>query len=373
MSEQIQVGKQPCLPPVELQGGEGTQHTWAGLLTLNQQCRIAQANPAASEIANTQETLLLGKRFCEAYLAEACPDPGRATCQFVRALRGTERRTAPRWATLSPEGVATDVLLGATSVPSETARADVHRVVVTMIPSQFVDSADRRRREMIAGAVHEIRHAVTVQTLAADLLGYRSQSSPETALIIDKLQHATALLNVSVEDLFSRTLYDVDALPVEPREMLLAPLVNQIVWQLEPLLQKRGQHTRLEVPGSLQLYADPKAVGHMLVNLLSNAHKYSVTGDQFVIAARYTEDGNAVRLVVRDHGPGVPLADRRRIFTRFFRGASADGQVGAGLGLAIVSSLVSRHGGRIGVRTAPGGGAIFWIELPRWGREGTNT
>ena len=345
---------------------ESAQRTWAALLTLDQRCRIARANPAAATIAGVDSATLVGKRFCDAYLAVACPDPGGLTCQFARALRGTERRTAPRWASLAPGGEPQGVLLGATSGRSGAERLGAHQVLVTMVTSEFVDSADRRRREMIAGAVHDMRHAVAVQTLATDLLSYSPLAdSPEVAAIIDKLQHATASLSIGIEDLLNRMLFDLDGIAVQPREMLLEPLVRQIVWQLEPLLQRRGQRVRVDVPRGLQLYADPNAVSHMLVNLLTNAHKYAGADDQFVVSARYTSHGEAVRIAVRDHGPGVPAAERRRIFARFFRGGAADGQIGAGLGLAIVHSLASRHGGHVGVRAPAGGGALFWIELPR--------
>jgi two-component system OmpR family sensor kinase len=69
---------------------------------------------------------------------------------------------------------------------------------------------------------------------------------------------------------------------------------------------------------------------------------------------------------VRDHGPGVPAAARERLFERFWRAEPGRerGRAGAGLGLAIASAIVDAHAGRISVRDAPGGGALFVVELP---------
>jgi CheY-like chemotaxis protein len=101
----------------------------------------------------------------------------------------------------------------------------------------------------------------------------------------------------------------------------------------------------------------------MVTNLLTNAHLY--TGENGTITLRLDGDARATRIVVSDNGRGMPAEDVRRIFDRFFRGASDDRRSpGTGLGLPIVKSLVELHGGTIDIRSELGMGTTFTISLP---------
>jgi len=108
----------------------------------------------------------------------------------------------------------------------------------------------------------------------------------------------------------------------------------------------------------------PDRIQQVLVNLLDNAVKYGGDGPVTV----HVEDGNgAVRILVADSGPGIPAAEQAKIFEKFYR---ADPQLthapgGTGLGLYIARELVQRMGGRLDVRSEPGAGATFVLELPR--------
>src|SRR5207244_12223214 len=93
-----------------------------------------------------------------------------------------------------------------------------------------------------------------------------------------------------------------------------------------------------------------------------NAIRYAPQGTPSVVAAH--RNGDALRIEVRDHGPGIPREDRQRIFEKFFRGQSANGTPGSGLGLAIARSLVTLHGGTLVYEENPGGGAAFVTSLP---------
>jgi two-component system sensor histidine kinase MprB len=102
----------------------------------------------------------------------------------------------------------------------------------------------------------------------------------------------------------------------------------------------------------------PERLGRAVDNLLDNAAKYSPDGTVVEIDLR----GGV--LTVRDHGPGIPAADRPHVFDRFYRGSGARGRPGSGLGLAIVRQVAETHGGTIAVDEAPGGGTRFELRLP---------
>jgi two-component system OmpR family sensor kinase len=116
---------------------------------------------------------------------------------------------------------------------------------------------------------------------------------------------------------------------------------------------------------------DEARLRQVITNLMSNA--LSHTPDDTPIDVRilaHGPDGRlpvpSVTIEVDDHGPGLSEEQAERVFERFYRGDQARGRKtgGAGLGLAIVAALVDAHGGAVGVDTAPGSGAMFWITLP---------
>jgi signal transduction histidine kinase len=110
--------------------------------------------------------------------------------------------------------------------------------------------------------------------------------------------------------------------------------------------------------------ADEAKLRQVLVNLLDNAIKYSPDGGD--VAVELAGGPNRVRLTVRDSGLGIPLGEHERIFEKFYRldPALTRGVGGSGLGLFISRELVSRMDGSLTVRSEPGGGAAFVVDLP---------
>jgi signal transduction histidine kinase len=121
---------------------------------------------------------------------------------------------------------------------------------------------------------------------------------------------------------------------------------------------------RVRAPDRLQIVADRDRLDQVLVNLLSNAIRYSPEGGGIEIAV--DSAGDAVHIAVKDHGLGVPREYQQTIFERFGR-AHAPSLGGLGLGLAISRGIVEQHGGTIQVESTgrPGEGSIFHVRLPR--------
>jgi len=109
---------------------------------------------------------------------------------------------------------------------------------------------------------------------------------------------------------------------------------------------------------------DADQLRQVLSNLTRNALVHTPAGTAVQLAV--TRVGDRVRLVVGDHGPGLPVQDGDELFERFWRAQPARGRgpEGAGLGLAIVHAIVTSHGGTVAAETRPGGGAAFTVELP---------
>jgi signal transduction histidine kinase len=149
------------------------------------------------------------------------------------------------------------------------------------------------------------------------------------------------------------------------------PLVRETVDAFAYPLEQQGFEVDVRVAPDLpDVPLDAEAVGQALTNLIDNAIKYSA--DRRAIAVEARRDGDWLVLAVADRGIGIPPAEQRRIFEKFYRVGRSEtqGRRGSGVGLALVRHVVEAHGGTVGVESAPGEGSRFTLRLPLAGRPG---
>lgn len=141
-------------------------------------------------------------------------------------------------------------------------------------------------------------------------------------------------------------------------------LFNDVVEAVGLAVDDAGQSIAVRMSDSLTVSGDRQLLRQALVNLVDNALKYGVLGQQIQLGAE--RSANVVRLSVDDHGPGVPVEERTRVFEpyeRLFRDRTSE-RTGSGLGLAVVREIASLLNGRAWLEDAPGGGTRAVIELP---------
>lgn len=186
--------------------------------------------------------------------------------------------------------------------------------------------------------------------------------SPDQREIARILQDNSATLQRRIEDLLRWNATAFAAQRVVRRPVELGALVQGLVDAQQ--LQWRARGLAVEVQGApLTAELDPELLGSAIANLLSNAIRFSPRGATIAIVLRRA--GRTLQIDVADQGPGVPEADRPRIFEPFYRGSlqPEDGLPGTGIGLSMVAETVRAHGGRVDL--LPGErGACFRIELP---------
>ena len=149
------------------------------------------------------------------------------------------------------------------------------------------------------------------------------------------------------------------------RRQPVGPIVDDALRAVEPQrLQTGAQVIRALAPGLPQVYVDRDALADVLVDLLQNAFKYTGPEKRISVLARST--GPSVEIVVEDNGPGIPGADQKRIFDKFYRGKDPLERTieGSGLGLSMVKHILKAHGGKVSVRSELGKGAAFTVLLP---------
>lgn len=236
--------------------------------------------------------------------------------------------------------------------------------------------AEALRRQLTADVAHELRTPLTV--IQGNVEALQDGIFPLTPEALAPIHAKSSLLIRLVEDLRQLALAETDALPLERAPLDVVPMVREVVAEFQASAQEKGISLEIAAPPALPpVAADRERLVQVAGNLVNNALQYTPAGGTIAVqvdrAPQLTEipppvATNALGLVVRDSGPGIPPADLPNIFERFYRadkgrGREADGG-GSGLGLAIARSLVEAHGGSIGAGNAPEGGAVFWVTLP---------
>ena len=220
---------------------------------------------------------------------------------------------------------------------------------------------------MIAVVAHELRTPLSSLSLTVELLlaDFDTIAAARTKALLRRIQRNAFWLQDLVENLTVTSTAQAGQVPVSRAPVRLHDCIEAVLPLVQPYLGRK--HQRLQVTGALatEVLGDVGLIQRVLVNLLTNAAKYAPQGD--VIEIHVASDGAWVGLRVTDHGPGIPAHEQPRIFERYFRGASAraGAEVGLGLGLAVVRTLVELQGGVVGVDSEPGAGTSFWLKLPR--------
>lgn len=219
-----------------------------------------------------------------------------------------------------------------------------------------LEAAFTGQRRFLDDAGHELRTPLTILRGHLELLdlGSVDDVAETKALLLDEIDRMSRL----VGDLILLAKSDRPDF-VTPTDVVLASLTEDAFAKARALGDRDWQ---LDAAGAAVLTADAQRLTQALLQLADNAVKHTRPGDTIALGSSY--DGETARLWVRDTGPGVPRADRAKIFERFGRSAVPDGDEGFGLGLSIVSAIVDAHGGTVAVDEAIPPGALFTITLP---------
>jgi two-component system phosphate regulon sensor histidine kinase PhoR len=230
------------------------------------------------------------------------------------------------------------------------------------------------RRDFVANVSHELRTPVAVIRANAETLIAGAKDEPVIAgKLIDGLHRNAERLARILADLLDLSRLDAGQYRLELAPVPVQPVIEQSLSAIEPQAAQRNVTVAVDIPGELAVRADPKALDHILVNLIDNAVKYGRSDGNVWVSARPTGPGDSVRIEVRDDGPGIADKHRARVFERFYRADPSRSREagGTGLGLSIVKHLVESMGGEVGVEPHLPQGSVFWLRLPRATSNGT--
>jgi signal transduction histidine kinase/CHASE2 domain-containing sensor protein len=243
--------------------------------------------------------------------------------------------------------------------PSDSS--DLILVVVTDLTARL--ERDRARAEALGFVTHELRTPlVSIQGFAEYLLRYSKEraSSEAAATIFQESGRLVAMINTYLDVL----RLEAGARPMRKEAFQVGETVKQVARVIQPIAQASEIKVRTEIAKDLPtLQGDPHLIEGALLNLVSNAIKYSTRGSEVKLRAEVEGDG--VVLEVWNPGPAIPQGELARLFEPFYRRNEREETTrGWGLGLAFVKRIAEQHGGKTEALSEPGLGTSFRIHLP---------
>jgi len=221
------------------------------------------------------------------------------------------------------------------------------------------------REQTLAIVSHDLRSPLSTIAMAASILGSDEliHASPSSSIATaGKIQSAAARMERMIEDLLDFASIEAGQLSMTPRPYPVPALIDEVLADFAAAAGGRrvtlSGGAALDVPA---IQCDRGRILQVIANLIGNALRILKSGD--TISLRATLGDREAVFSVSDNGPGIAVADQKRLFDRYWRSPDA-GYKGHGLGLAIARGLVEAHRGRIWVDSEPGRGATFWFTVP---------
>lgn len=228
------------------------------------------------------------------------------------------------------------------------------------------EALDKTRSDWVSMVSHELRTPLTSLYGGLKLLaeGALDRQPEKQQRVLTTCTRNTERLIGLVNDILDVERLQAGELRLQLEPLALAQVVTEAIQTQQYFADEKGVTLRLEDRGAAPVQADFGRILQVVQNLLSNAIKFSPPGAEVTVCLIPTEQG--ARCEVRDQGVGVDAGFRASLFQRFAQQDSGTTRRsgGSGLGLFICSGIVQAHGGRIGYRAAPGGGSVFYFELP---------
>ncbi|MGZ5867880.1 MAG: PAS domain S-box protein, partial [Xanthobacteraceae bacterium] len=261
-----------------------------------------------------------------------------------------------------------------TEFPVEVGLNPIHVGQTALVLSVVVDISERKRMdrlkdEFVATVSHELRTPLTSIAGSLGLLvGGAAGRLPEPAMRLTAIaQNNSERLVRLINDILDIEKLESGQSVFNFKRVELRSTIEQAIEAMRAFADSHNVTVKLDESAVGDcVRADPDRLAQVVTNLLSNAIKFSPPNG--VVEVTIETKGSSLRFKVRDHGAGIPHEFKPRIFEKFAQADTTDARQlgGTGLGLSIVKEIVTRLGGTVGFEDAPGGGTIFFVQLPNW-------
>jgi signal transduction histidine kinase/CheY-like chemotaxis protein len=234
------------------------------------------------------------------------------------------------------------------------------------IAKETAEEADLSKTRFLAAATHDLLQPLNAARLSISILTDELADS-DASKLVTQTEHSLETVERLLRALLDISKLDAGVMRPHIGGLALQKILESLQIDFSPTAEARGLELRV-VPSSFFVRSDAVLIHRILQNFVSNALRYTTEG-KVLVGCRVKEE--TVRIEVWDTGIGIDPDEHEAIFEEFYRiGASHEGNTHRlGLGLAIVTRIARVLGHEIGLRSYPGEGSVFWVDIPLWGRQ----
>jgi PAS domain S-box-containing protein len=242
-----------------------------------------------------------------------------------------------------------------------------HQASILVEARDAAEKASQAKSRFLAGMSHELRTPLNGILGNARLLRLEGGLLPSQETRVESMLSAGTHLLEMIHCVLDLSEIETNRITVQHEPVEVRVVANACLDIIRRMAEDRGLALHLAVGDDVpqRIVADPVRLRQILLNLLGNAAKFTMHGS-VGLSVHSMSQGASLRFDIADTGPGIPAEQRHRLFQDFERLQSGESRSveGAGLGLALSSRLATLMGGRLGHTDNPGGGSLFWLELP---------
>lgn len=329
-----------------------------GILVVNADGLVVSANAALMRMAGVPEEVIIGR-----HIADAMPfddlngNQWFECCKPFDGLNTRSRLSEQSW--WSPRG---NEYLVTASLIREEPRGKVVRMIVAVRSARARSRRDRERSDLVATVAHELRSPLTgIKGFASTLLTKWDRFSDEQRQFMLETVDADAdRLTRLITELLDAARIDAGRLTLRRGPVHLDDLVRHVLTNVSA---GSGHPFELTIRDDVPLiWGDSDRIIQVVTNLIENALRHGHGLKQVIVEETVRPDNqHGVSLQIHDNGPGIPVEERERVFSRFWRSGPG---AGSGLGMYIVKGILDQHGGNIHIVDSDGGGANVMVWLP---------
>lgn len=327
----------------------------SGVMLVNKEGRINLVNPAIENFIGAPSGSLIGKLHVEATRSFGLSKLINQCLKLEKKLHDEVHIYYPK-----------ERILDAHLAPYKVEKGEVKGIVIVLHDITNIRRLEKMRTEFVANVSHELKTPVTaVKGFAETLLAGELEDSQTTQYFLNIIYEESDRLHRLISDLLHLTKIEHQLVPLQLEDVNVVAEVNKTVKTLQESANSKNIKLILPEKESAVIEAEKDRVQQIILNLLTNAINYTPENGEVKIAV--LEKDNAVDLIIKDTGIGVPKKELPRIFERFYRvdKARSRSSGGTGLGLAIVKHLVEAHNGKINVKSIEGEGTTFTVTFPK--------
>jgi len=224
---------------------------------------------------------------------------------------------------------------------------------------------EKTRQEFVANVSHELRTPLTLIKGYVETLLDGAKNDPQASTrFLQTIKKHSDRLNFLIDDLLTISTLESGQVKLNFQTHKLREIVNDVITDLKVRAEERNTIIHNQLDDTIDAIVDSERIKQVFYNLIDNAIKYGKNGGNVWIECQKNE--SALKVAVKDDGPGIPPEARDRIFERFYRidKARSREQGGTGLGLSIVKHIVQAHGGKAWVESQFGKGSTFYFTIP---------